>query len=155
MQNSKWARTEEEPPLLPEPVKDALPWPTHLRSFSVTGLFILAIFYTFYFAADFILPVVLALLMSLLLLPLVRFLRKAGIPEGFGAAVAIILLVVLLLGLGSLITRPRAAFINAFPLNPAQIHDPQRFLVGPVTEISEASKQVEQFIPSNHGAVGL
>src|ERR1700751_1899499 len=106
MQNSKLTRTEEEPPLLPEPVKDALSWPSHLRSFSVTGLFILAIFYTFYFAADFILPVVLALLMSLLLLPLVRFLRKAGIPEGFGAAVAIILLVVLLLGLGSLITRP-------------------------------------------------
>jgi predicted PurR-regulated permease PerM len=155
MQNSKLTRTEEEPPLLPEPVKDALSWPSHLRSFSVTGLFILAIFYTFYFAADFILPVVLALLMSLLLLPVVRFLRKAGIPEGFGAAVAIILLVVLLLGLGSLITRPLAAFITDFPLNLAKIRDRIAFLSGPLTEISEASKQVEQLMPSNQGAVGL
>jgi predicted PurR-regulated permease PerM len=155
MQNSKLTRTEEEPPLLPEPVKDALSWPGNLRSFSVTGLFILAIFYTFYFAADFILPVVLALLMSLLLLPLVRFLRKAGIPEGFGAAVAIILLVVLLLGLGSLITRPLAAFIADFPLNLAKIRDRVAFLSGPLTEISEASKQVEQLMPSNQSAVGL
>src|SRR5258708_39013885 len=102
MQNSQSTRTEEEPSLLPEPVKDALSGPGHLRSFSVTGLFILAIFYTFYFAADFILPVVLALLMGLLLLPLVRVLRKAGVPKGFGAAGAMILVVVLLVVPGSL-----------------------------------------------------
>src|SRR5260370_12988844 len=100
MQNSKSTRTEEEPSLLPEPVKDSLSGPGHLRSFSVRGLFILAIFYTFYFAADFILPVVLSLLINLLLLPLVRFLPQAGIPEGFGAPCSIILLLVFVLALG-------------------------------------------------------
>src|SRR5258708_39864364 len=128
MQNWKSTRTEEEPSLLPEPVKDALSGPGHLRSFSVRGLFILAIFYTFYFAADFILPVVLALLMSLLLLPLVRFLRKAGIPEGFGAAVAIILLVVLLLGLRSPITPPPPPFFTDLPLNLTPLLDRLGFL---------------------------
>lgn len=155
MQNSKLNRTEEESPSLPEPVKDALSWPDHARSFSVTGLFVLAIFYTFHFAADFILPVVLALLMSLLLMPFVRFLRKAGIPEGFGSAVAIIALVVLLLGLGSLITRPLAAFVGDFPVNLARIRDRIAFLSGPLTEIAAASKQVEQLMPSNQGTVGL
>jgi predicted PurR-regulated permease PerM len=155
MQNSKLTRTGEESHSLPEPVKNAFSLPDHLRSFSVTGLFILAIFYTFHFAADFILPVVLALLMSLLLLPLVRLLRKAGIPEGLGAAVAIILLVVLLLGLGSLITRPLAAFVGDFPSNVAKIRDRIAFLSGPLTEIGAASKQVEQLMPSNQGTVGL
>jgi predicted PurR-regulated permease PerM len=155
MQNSKMNRIEEEPPPLPEPVKNALAWPDHVRSFSLTGLFVLAVFYTLHFAADFILPVVLALLMSLLLLPFVRFLRKAGIPEGFGSAVAIIALVVLLLGLGSLITRPLAAFVGDFPSNLAKIRDRIAFLSGPLTEIAAASKQVEQLMPSNQGTVGL
>jgi predicted PurR-regulated permease PerM len=155
MQNSKMNRIEEESPPLPEPVKNALSWPDHVRSFSLTGLFVLAIFYTLHFAADFILPVVLALLMSLLLLPFVRFLRKAGIPEGFGSAVAIIALVVLLLGLGSLITRPLAAFVGDFPLNLAKIRDRIAFLSGPLTEIAAASKQVEQLMPSNQGTFGL
>ncbi len=154
MQNSKMNRIEEESPPLPETVKNALSWPDHVR-FSVTGLFVLAVFYTLHFAADFILPVVLALLMSLLLLPFVRFLRKAGIPEGFGSAVAIIALVVLLLGLGSLITRPLAAFVGDFPLNLAKIRDRIAFLSGPLTEIAAASKQVEQLMPSNQGTVGL
>jgi hypothetical protein len=45
------------------------------RSFSLTGLLVLAICYTLYFAIDFVLPVALELLMSLLLLPFVGFLR--------------------------------------------------------------------------------
>src|SRR5258707_9032135 len=102
MQNSKMNRIEEESPPLPEPVKNALSWPDHVRSFSLIGLFVLAVFYTLHFAADFVLPVVLALLMSLLLLPFVRFLRKAGIPEGFGSAVANLPLFVLLPWLCSL-----------------------------------------------------
>jgi predicted PurR-regulated permease PerM len=121
MQNSKSNRTEEESPFVPEAVKNALSWPDHVRSFSITGLFVLAVFYTFHFAADFVLPVVLALLMSLLLLPFVRVLRKTGIPEGVGSAVAIIALVVVLLGLGSLITRPLAAFVGDFPSNLAKV----------------------------------
>jgi hypothetical protein len=51
-----------------------------IQSFSIAGLFALAVLYSLYFAADFILPVILAFLMSLFLLRLVRFLRKAGYP---------------------------------------------------------------------------
>ena len=55
---------------LPEVANTAVSSQTNIRSFSLTGLFILAFFYTLYFAADFVLPVALAILMSLLLLPL-------------------------------------------------------------------------------------
>jgi predicted PurR-regulated permease PerM len=155
MQNSKLTRSGQESAHLPERVKHAFSPSSHVRSFALMGLFILAILYTFHFAADFILPVILAVLMSLLLLPFVRFLRKARIPEGFGAAMAIIVLVVLLLGLGSLITRPLAAFVGDFPINLEKIRNRVAFLSGPLTEITEASKQVEQLMPSNQGPVTL
>src|SRR3984893_9432543 len=75
---------------LPEVANATVFSQTNIRSFSITGLFVLAFFYTLYFAADFVLPVALALLMSLLLLPLVEFLnKKARIPEAFGSALAI------------------------------------------------------------------
>ena len=47
-----------------------------LRSLSVTGLFILAVFYTLHLARDLFLPIVLALFLTLLLQPPVRWLRR-------------------------------------------------------------------------------
>src|SRR5271166_3945627 len=91
---------------LPAAVHAALGSASNLRSFSLTGLFVLAIFYTLYFAADFVLPVALALLMSLLLLPLVALLGRMKIPEPIGSAIAIVILMLVLVGLASLIYQP-------------------------------------------------
>ena len=76
---------------LPQVVNEAVSSRSNIRSFSITGLFVLAVFYTLYFAADFVLPVALAVLMSLLLLPAVGFLnKKARISlKAIGAALAI------------------------------------------------------------------
>jgi predicted PurR-regulated permease PerM len=62
------------------------------RSVAITGLFILAFFYTLYFTRDFILPIVLALLLTFLLRPVVRVLKKIKIPEVVGAALVLIVL---------------------------------------------------------------
>ena len=63
---------------LPKPdlrrLRDALQGPFGIRNLALTGLFVLAAFYTLYFARSFLLPIVLALLFSLLLSPFVRFL---------------------------------------------------------------------------------
>src|ERR1044072_3576299 len=62
---------------------------------AVKGLFILALFYTFYFARSFLLPIVLAVLLSLILYPAVRSLRKLSIPEPAGAAIVVLSLAAL------------------------------------------------------------
>jgi predicted PurR-regulated permease PerM len=126
-----------------------------IQSFSLAGLFVLAILYGLYFAAEFILPAILALLMSLFLLPLVRFLRKAGIPEPLGAAIAILALVILLLGVGSLVTRPFAGFLQDFPFYLDKVRDRVSFLSGPLEEVAQASKQVEQMMGSNQSSALL
>ena len=66
-------------------------------SIMVIGLFILAVLYTFYFARALLLPIVLAVLFSLLLSPVVRLLTGWGLPEPAGAA---IVMICLLAGIG-------------------------------------------------------
>src|ERR1051326_8129338 len=53
-------------------VAEAVERPFDVRSIALTGLFILAIFYTIYFMRSVLLPVVLALLLSYLFRPVVR-----------------------------------------------------------------------------------
>jgi predicted PurR-regulated permease PerM len=142
-------------PLVVQEIRTAPSSESQIQSFSVTGLFVLAILYSLYFAADFILPIILAFLMSLFLLPFVRLLRKGGIPEPIGAGIAILLMVFLLLGAGSLVTRPFAGFLQDFPLYLDKIKDRVSFLSGPLQEISQASKQVEQMMGSSQGSALL
>lgn len=65
---------------------DLLQGPLGIRSIALTGLFILALFYTLYLGRSFFLPIVLALMLSFLLSPVVRWLKKIRIPEALGAA---------------------------------------------------------------------
>src|SRR6476659_7887640 len=63
-----------------------------VRSIAITGLLVLAVLYTLYFARAFFLPIVLAVLLDFLLSPLVRTLKRARIPEPVGAALVILTL---------------------------------------------------------------
>jgi predicted PurR-regulated permease PerM len=138
---------------LPEVVNAAVSSQTNIRSFSLTGLFILAVFYTLYFAADFVLPVALAFLMSLLLLPLVGFLnKKARIPEAIGSALAIAGLIVVLVGLASLIYQPAASFLQDLPNHLHQIQGRLTFLSASLKEAGHASDQVQQLMGSTQGS---
>src|SRR5437773_11029897 len=58
--------------------------PFDVRSIALTGLFILAVFYTIYFMRSILLPIVLALLLSYLLRPIVRALAQWKFPFPVG-----------------------------------------------------------------------
>ncbi len=64
--------------------------PLGIRSIALTALFILACFYTLYFARAFLLPILLATVFMFLLSPIVRALKKIRIPEYLGAALVIL-----------------------------------------------------------------
>ena len=57
---------------------------------SMTLVGILALLYTMYFAADFFLPVLLAVFLSIIMRPVVRSLRVVGLPEKLGALCVIL-----------------------------------------------------------------
>jgi predicted PurR-regulated permease PerM len=61
------------------------------RSIALNGLFVLACFYTLYFARAIFLPIVVAILLNFLLAPIVRSLKKFHIPEPISALLVILL----------------------------------------------------------------
>ncbi|MDI6025531.1 AI-2E family transporter [Corticibacterium sp. UT-5YL-CI-8] len=72
----------------------------------LTGLFILGTVYALYFSRDFILPVILAFLLALMLTPIVRFLRRRGIPEPLSATLLVLISVTLIFGAGYFLSGP-------------------------------------------------
>src|SRR5258707_15509669 len=89
--------------------------PFDVRSIALTGLFILAMFYTIYFMRSILLPIVLALLLSYLLRPIVRGLDRLKIPLVVSAAVSLIALLVLVgYGISALAT-PTVAWLQKAP----------------------------------------
>src|SRR5580765_2514671 len=74
------------------PLPDAAPLqrPFDVRPIALTGLLILAVFYTIHFMRTILLPIVLALLLSYLFRPIVRGLAQLKIPLPVGAAFILI-----------------------------------------------------------------
>ncbi|QBQ55714.1 AI-2E family transporter [Nitrosococcus wardiae] len=59
---------------------------------ALTGIFILALFFSLYVARSFLLPIIIAFLLNLILAPLVRSLKQLGVNDGLAAALIVIAL---------------------------------------------------------------
>src|SRR6478672_9287350 len=73
-------------------LSDVLQGPFDIKSFALTGLFVLAVFYTMYFMRAMLLPLVLAMLLSYMLAPTVRLLARLRLKPAIGAAVILLVL---------------------------------------------------------------
>ncbi len=117
--------------------------PFDVRSVAMTGLFLLAIFYTVYFLRSLLLPIVLALLLSYLLRPIVRTLARIKIPPLLGAALLLLTLVGVS-GYGvSFLAAPAAGWIEKAPYS---LHQLQQRLVPfkkPMDRVAQASGAIE------------
>lgn len=123
---------------------DLLGRPIDIRSIALTGIFVLLLLYTLYFAKAFLLPIVLALLLNFLLGPVVRLLRKAHIPQGVGAAIVLLaLLGVVVTGVYRL-SGPAAQWFDRTPQGLQRIERRVRQLGRPVQEVQQAAEQVER-----------
>jgi predicted PurR-regulated permease PerM len=114
------------------------------RHVALVGLFVLAIFYTLHLAQAFFLPIVLAILLDFLLSPLVRALRRIGLPEPAGAGVVMLgLVAVLALGLYYL-SGPAARYIALAPQSIERVQTKLNSMRGSVAQVTEAAEQVER-----------
>lgn len=85
---------------------------THLMRSLLIGIFILMAIYALYFARAFFMPVILAFLLTLTLTPIVRFLRKRGVPEVVSATLLVVLSVCIFATAGYLLSGPVIDLIN-------------------------------------------
>src|SRR5438067_2114657 len=115
-----------------------------IRSIALTGLFIFACFYTLYFAREFFLLIVLAIVFMFLLNPVVRAMKKIRIPEFVGAAVVIIGMFAFVGFVGYKLSGPLTEWLRKAPEIGQKLQDGIRNFKKPVEQVSKAGEQVEK-----------
>lgn len=122
--------SEEPPSPTPFPAR------VDIRSFSLTGLFLLATLYTLYVARAFVMPLIVALLLAILFRGAVRWLARAHIPQGVSAALILAgLLAATGIGLYSL-SGPAASWVAQAPTVMRRVEGQLRHLLRPLHKVS-------------------
>lgn len=115
-----------------------------LTSTSITGLFVIACCCLLFFARDLIMPIVAGIILSLVLSPVIRKLKKYGLPEPLAAAFLVIGLVVATGTAAYNLSEPVAEWVEAAPEVFPRIERKLETLKKPVEEIKKASENVEE-----------
>lgn len=108
------------------------------------GLFLFAAIYALYFARDFFMPVLLAFMLALTLTPIVRFLRKRGIPEAFSATLLVLMSVMALAVAGYMLSGPAQQLAADGPAIGAKLQQRLAELRHPFDRFLRISEQVEK-----------
>src|SRR5438094_3155769 len=123
--------------------------PFDVRSIALTGLFILAVFYTIYFMRSILLPIVLALLLSYLLTPIVRALAQLKIPLPVGAAFILIGFLALVGSGISALATPTVEWLEKAPAGLAERQSKLLPLKKSMAQVTQASGEIEKLATTN------
>lgn len=122
---------------------DLLVRPFDVRSVALTGLFLLALFYTIFFLRSLLLPIVLALLLSYLLRPIVRGLAKIKISTHIGSALLLLSLVGALGYAVSFLAAPASGWLEKAPYSLHQLQQKLLPLKKPMEKVAQARGAIE------------
>ena len=112
------------------------------RSLAITGIFIMMLFYTLYFASAVLIPITLALLLNMLLAPGVRLLTTLRIPQALGAAIVVISVLMMLIGALYALSGPAQEWLEKAPSSFYKIEQKLRQIKKPIEEIQKATEQI-------------
>lgn len=128
-----------------EPVSRKAPpmQPMRIQSFATTGLFVLAVCYTIYFAREIMVPITAAVILALVLQPIIRLMSRCKIPEPLGAGVVVIALFAALTPGIYFLADPAANWIAQMPDIVAEVQDK---IKGPIEEIRDAQQEIKSIV---------
>lgn len=120
---------------------------------TTTALLVLAVFFTLYVAAGFFMPLVLAILLTLIFRPLVMALKRIHVPTALSAA----LIIITLFGLAGYgvhaLSAPVRQWVAEAPTTLARMEDKLRTLRRPIEQAGKAAEQVQQLANPQNGKV--
>jgi predicted PurR-regulated permease PerM len=109
---------------------------------ALVALVILATLYTLYFARALLLPVVLAVLFSILLAPSVRALRRAHVPEAFGALIVLLVVITVVGFAADKLSEPATEWLSKAPQSLSQIERKTKSVKNFVGEIRRLTDRI-------------
>ena len=115
-----------------------------LRSVAITGLFVLAVFYTLHLGKEFFLPIALAVFLAMLLRPVVQLLRRLHIPAALAPALVLgMLLAATVAGLYQA-WEPASEWVARAPQDLRRLDAKVRKLLRAVESVTRTAQQVDQ-----------
>lgn len=115
-----------------------------VRSVMLTGIFVLMLFYTFYFTAEIVVPLIFALLLKLLLQPGLRQLVRLRLPAPLAAAIMIALLFGLLGAGGYTLAGPASSWAEKVPQGLPRLEQRLSLVQRPIDLLRQATKRLEK-----------
>lgn len=133
-----------------EPAADAAGGGRAVRV-AVVGLFALAVLYTLFAARILLLPIVLAILLSFILWPVVRALRRLRIPEALGALLVLAGMTVAAGYAVYALSGPATTWLAAAPQALRRIEQRLQVVKDTVADVQAATSRVEQIATVSGG----
>jgi predicted PurR-regulated permease PerM len=109
---------------------------------ALTGILVLLSAYTFYVSSPVLIPLTLAVLITMLLSPVVSLLDELNIPRPLGAAVAIAILVGILGGGAYSLSTPAQEWLQRLPQSGGKIDEMLRSFKQPFAQIENATEHL-------------
>ena len=127
--------TNTEPKEIPDPPRDEDPLPTDPKTVLLGGIFLLAALATAYWAAEIILPFVLAVLLKLLFQPGMRLLERVHVPRLLAALILIFAVFGTIIGIGAAVSGPATSWAGKLPEGIPRLQERLQFLSQPIQSL--------------------
>ncbi len=135
------AKAASAPPPPPEPISVSA---RGVLRACIIGIFLMMLVGGLYFAQGLLIPLALAFMLSVLLSPIVRFLRRGGVPEGISAVALVLGLLAMIAVGGWSLSGPVTQWIDDAPRIGLEIQEKLVSVRGWFGFVEQMSKQVEQ-----------
>ncbi|MEO7965718.1 MAG: AI-2E family transporter, partial [Gemmatimonadaceae bacterium] len=117
----------------------------------IIGLFVLAVLYTIRFAADFLVPLVIAILLNFLLSPLIRRMNRRGIPNAVGAALVGLLVFGSIGVIVTMLAGPASEWMAKAPGSMSAVASRVKRIAQPLAKLQETTARVQDAVSSTAG----
>ncbi|MCP1366015.1 AI-2E family transporter, partial [Halomonas sp. BBD48] len=135
---------------------DPLPpsrWPSAMPAWVGIGIFIYLSVFALGFAQLFLVPVVLAFLLSMVFSPIRRFFDKRGLSQGLSALIIITCLLTGLFAIAAALAVPVSGWIDNAPQIERRIEGRLNEITGPFSELFEAKEKLDSMADSDSSEV--
>jgi predicted PurR-regulated permease PerM len=142
--NDAWASNVAMGDSPEEPVKAPIPVEVsaRLQSGAVVGIFALLVFYFLYFASPILIPIITALLLSMLFAPFVRLLEWVRVPRTLGSLIVVVAAVGALFGVAASLRGPAVSWLTE-PQRFYRLEEKLRPIMAPFEKLQYATDQLE------------
>lgn len=128
-----------------------IPLPRDKALILLAGIFLLLLLFALFFARDVVVPIAFALVLSLMLQPVMRWMTAIYIPRVIAAFATILLLFGTVVGFGYSLSGPAADWVSKAPQSLPRLQQRLAVIMEPIADIKKVEEQVDKIAAGTAG----